>query len=247
MKNHHVLDDNSRFDRLVDGELSGGEYRELLASLDDEPGGWRRCAMAFLESQAWSRECRDLCRPIDTRMAVPATTPAPTAPWRNYLGLFLATAASFAIALALGMQIRQRLPGLPEPAPSLNDVVSVRKPASESTAPKAALVGRQSDPFGVAESLTGQPWGRATLVMDGNDGSAREIELPVFDVDNVYGRYQFENATVVPEDVVRELLQHGYEVRRDLRWAPFDLGEGRHMYVPYGQVEIMPVSGAAFR
>ena len=41
-------------DRLVDGELDPRGRRELLAALDREPGGWRRCAMAFLEAQAWA-------------------------------------------------------------------------------------------------------------------------------------------------------------------------------------------------
>ncbi len=48
---HH--DDRRVLDRLVDGELGVDERRELLAALDDEPGGWRRCALAFLEAQAW--------------------------------------------------------------------------------------------------------------------------------------------------------------------------------------------------
>ena len=45
--------DDTRFDRLVDEELSEEERRELLGQLDDEPGGWRRCAIAFLEAQCW--------------------------------------------------------------------------------------------------------------------------------------------------------------------------------------------------
>src|SRR6187401_2373892 len=49
-------DDESRFDRLVDGALSSAEYKSLLSSLDEEPGGWRRCASAFLEAQAWGKE-----------------------------------------------------------------------------------------------------------------------------------------------------------------------------------------------
>jgi hypothetical protein len=40
-------------DRLVDGALSESERRALLQRLDAEPDGWRRCALAFLESQAW--------------------------------------------------------------------------------------------------------------------------------------------------------------------------------------------------
>ena len=40
-------------DQLVDGSLDPLRRRELLAALDKEPGAWRRCAMAFLEAQAW--------------------------------------------------------------------------------------------------------------------------------------------------------------------------------------------------
>jgi hypothetical protein len=51
-----VFDDDVKLDRLVDGELSADEYRALVASLDEEPGGWRRCALAFLEAQALAGE-----------------------------------------------------------------------------------------------------------------------------------------------------------------------------------------------
>ena len=42
----------SQIDCLVDGELAQVERREVLISLDHDPDGWRRLAMAFLESQA---------------------------------------------------------------------------------------------------------------------------------------------------------------------------------------------------
>ena len=50
--------DDDRLDRVVDGELNDAEYRELLRSLEQRPGGWRACALAFLEAQAWRRELR---------------------------------------------------------------------------------------------------------------------------------------------------------------------------------------------
>ena len=46
-------DEQRVLDRLVDGELGADERRALLASLDDEPGAWRRCALACLEAQSW--------------------------------------------------------------------------------------------------------------------------------------------------------------------------------------------------
>jgi hypothetical protein len=44
---------DSLVDRLVDGELPDAERRALLLRLEAESGGWRRCALAFLEAQAW--------------------------------------------------------------------------------------------------------------------------------------------------------------------------------------------------
>ena len=40
-------------DRLVDGEVAEPERRALLSRLERMPDGWRRCALAFLEAQAW--------------------------------------------------------------------------------------------------------------------------------------------------------------------------------------------------
>ncbi len=47
-------------DRLVDGQLDDGEYRELLRHIDDDPDGWRQCALAFLQHQALQRELNEL-------------------------------------------------------------------------------------------------------------------------------------------------------------------------------------------
>lgn len=45
--------DTSLLDRLVDGELGEAERLAVLDRLERVPGGWRRCALAFLEAQAW--------------------------------------------------------------------------------------------------------------------------------------------------------------------------------------------------
>jgi hypothetical protein len=51
--NHTQDTDDRLIDRLVDGELPEDTRRALLARLDAVPDGWRRCALAFLEAQAW--------------------------------------------------------------------------------------------------------------------------------------------------------------------------------------------------
>jgi hypothetical protein len=87
-------------DRLVDGELSGDERRALLARIAAEPGGWRRCALAFLEAQAW----REAFVPVAMNAGpVPAATL--TSPKVHRLAVArtaVAVAASLLMAFGLG-------------------------------------------------------------------------------------------------------------------------------------------------
>ena len=109
-------------DSLVDGELNEDDRRQLLVKLESEPTGWRRCALAFLEAQRWRREMTVLARPpvaaprapatqvptASTASPVPSPSPATRGgqvPWwtaRNF-GTLLAVAASFVVALGLGI------------------------------------------------------------------------------------------------------------------------------------------------
>src|SRR5262245_4087716 len=59
--------DELSFDRLVDGELSPAEYRDLLAGLDAAPEGWKRLALAFLEAQALGCELGKVREELATR------------------------------------------------------------------------------------------------------------------------------------------------------------------------------------
>src|SRR5579864_3893352 len=91
--------DDRRLDRLVDGELPENERRELLARLEIEPNGWRRCALAFLESQSWRQTFAAVVAPA-------ANVTVPNAAVRNakrWSAIRLcALAASVAAAFALG-------------------------------------------------------------------------------------------------------------------------------------------------
>jgi len=62
----HLSD--ARLDRLVDGEVSAEEYREILAALERHPDQWRRCAHAFLQAQAWQRDFGQYLAPDATSL-----------------------------------------------------------------------------------------------------------------------------------------------------------------------------------
>src|SRR5262245_40091078 len=93
-------DEQRVLDRLVDGELSQAQRRELIASLDDEPGGWRRCALAFLEAQNFRWQLSRMAAEPIVAQAV-AISPA-KASRAGRFGRFLALAASLLFAFALG-------------------------------------------------------------------------------------------------------------------------------------------------
>jgi hypothetical protein len=90
-------------DRMVDGDLSPREQRELLSQLDDESGGWRRLALAFVEAQAWRNELGAMTdasrQPSRTLVQSGGSTPVL---WRR----IFAIAASVALAFGLGFMAR---------------------------------------------------------------------------------------------------------------------------------------------
>ena len=96
-----TMDDDVLLDRLVDGELSDEEYRQAVASLDERPDGWRRCALAFLEAQALRRELGELAACSQQRQPGTAIPPA-TARCRLSMWPAAAVAASL-LAFALGV------------------------------------------------------------------------------------------------------------------------------------------------
>lgn len=106
LENHHPSGpvDDRQIDRLVDGELPGTERRELLLRLENEPNGWRQCALAFLEAQGWREAFHPLAALASGEVRpreMPPTQDGKTASWRPILRL-TALAASLAVAAVLG-------------------------------------------------------------------------------------------------------------------------------------------------
>src|SRR5512140_2754051 len=126
----HTMDDSlspadqQLLEQLADGELSDAECRELIARLERMPGGWRSCALAFLETQYWQKDLGAIARESKTPAAsesrhasgsagpaaIAADSPAPrprtTHRVTRAAGTLLAMAATFLIALVTGTMVR---------------------------------------------------------------------------------------------------------------------------------------------
>src|SRR3954471_5698898 len=102
--------EDSLFDRLVDGELTQPERRRLLQALDEQPDGWRRCALAFLEAQSFREEISLLARGSHPNehsaefraTTVPASKEQSMQNSRRSTGQWLAIAAGLLLAFGIG-------------------------------------------------------------------------------------------------------------------------------------------------
>jgi hypothetical protein len=217
-----------RLNRLIDGELTKNEYRAFLASLDDEPGGWRTCALALLESQALGHEFSDLRRSLDSPESIPAKNQvAPTRP----LGLsplsLLAIAASFFIAFALGLiapQIFSR---------QVKDAIVAGNFTTQPTANEDAPV---SDNTAAPRNI-----GNLQLVVD-NGGDSETRQVPVYEVERDPNDFLTSASPSIGPEIIELLRRHGYDVQHQQEYLPADLEDGRQMIVPLDGYQITPVS-----
>lgn len=227
-------DEDTRFDRLVDGELSPEEYQSLLTTLDDEPGRWRRCATAFLEAQALGQELVGIRREVWPLAASPPKTPDPFAqPLARLAGWqqFALLAACCLVALSLGIV--------------LPDLWRVETPVQPG-GPGVALTqggATKSD----AELLLPRAIGNARLVLSGPGGTQIDVgELPINEYPDDPSRWIEASEPALPASLISELERRGHRVERQEQYVPVDLEDGRKAVIPVEAIQISPVSRRAY-
>ncbi|HYW79454.1 MAG TPA: hypothetical protein VE890_07735 [Thermoguttaceae bacterium] len=235
-------DDDHRFDLLVDGELSEPQRRKLLAGLDDEPGGWRRCALAFLESQCWRDEFGMMAAESGHKSAPESTTPSPC-PARTrqgHLGTLLAMAASFLIALLLGSQLHPWWQGQ-----------AVDATPDMQVAESTGNVGEPAPPQAIPETpqradVPNSPWQMVTFDPgDGPDGPGEPVQLPAIERETVDPQWLQGLPTAMPDRVLQALQQSGHQIRQHREWMPMRMKDGRQLVVPVEQVDVQYVGRPA--
>lgn len=234
-------DEGRVLDRLVDGELSPSERRELLAALDDEPGAWRRCALAFLEAQTWRWQLsRVAAEPLVTHASSGAPRSGGAERRRFVWGWGLALAASLLVTFGLGTRFpiaRQSQEGAlarqdTDTPPSTQTPASPDVDTSEPADP-ATVANAEADP---AES----PWETLTLASADDADAGDQIQLRVLS-SNEEGddpAWTTGEQSSVSSRLLGELEEAGWEVNRRRRLVPIDLSDGRRMIVPVEEVDI---------
>ena len=233
----------TQLQRLTDGELSGDQYRRLLASLDDEPAGWRRCALAFLETQALGQDLPLVRRSLETTTATATPPPVQPAPSRSLSHVsWLAIAASFLFAFSLGL-IAPRFFTPQFFTEQMQDSFATGNfPSSAAKQPFENVTTLRPASFD-PQSL--RNIGNLQLVVD-NAEPDQVRQVPVYETGSNFdaaltSSFQGAVPPIGPE-LIDLLRGHGYDVRHEQQYVPATLEDGRQMIVPLDGYQITPVS-----
>lgn len=234
---------NTRFDKLVDGELNEEDRRRLLAGLDNEPDGWRRCALAFLESQCWKQafgESADVPSqkqakqiPV-TPIAIAKNAAAKKSTWLSHAGMVTAVAASFIAAMWIGSAANQAWRGrMGETARTnsnreTNDLIAQFK--------KNPPIQSQTTPEPKTDAA--EPWQVVTVSPTGDKHGERPINVPARVRDRLDDQWAANTPSAIPDDVMQSLNRTGHQVEQRRELVPVSLQDGRQMVVPVDQVNV---------
>jgi hypothetical protein len=257
--------DDTLFDRLADGELLPQERRRLLARLDSVPDGWRQCALAFLEGQAWRATFRSLVREermprspqagTTSRAAVPPpaprSQPAAAGPrpasWRP-----LSMAAGIMLAFGVGILWPRGVESDREGPPGQQvqalpaEIASPRPPGRPTLADRGQLPATPQPAAtswgGVAHPLAAAPRDNALLLVIGGPGTPpRQLEVPLVKAPPLDQQLGQVMRPVIPETLQRRLERIGYRVESQRRYAPIGQSGPQQLIVPVEDLRIVPV------
>jgi hypothetical protein len=227
-------------DRIVDGELSPGELRAALERLENEPDGWKRCALAFLEAHCWreairAERCQTSAPAEGVAHSVPESTPHSSRPslgWRR-IGMAAGIAA---ISFALGWRVHPDRTPPPGPGTS-SALATVEHPrqtvAAESKEPADATGQNRYDLPSPDPTPPVVTVGRLRF---GPTDSAPAV--PILAGAGIDEKWVRDQPPPITEHQLALLEQQGYQVDRHRRLITATLADGRRVTVPVDQVQV---------
>jgi hypothetical protein len=243
--NTNKPNDDPRFDRLVDGELSESDRRELLSNLDNEPDGWRRCALAFLESQCWKQTLGPLMRESVPRQgivheAAKILPRPPRSPWTNLSGTLAAMAASFFIAFWVGAALYH------SGGSQGNFDTSAEIAANTSQKPVNLAPLMPVDQ--IKRTLVQVPPPRVSPMRNVtvSSPSGSSVHVPAVECNNAGREWAQSLPPAMPDDVKQAFARTGHQVDTHRELVPVPMQDGRSLVVPVDQVDIHYVGNKTY-
>jgi len=210
-------------ERLVDGELADDAQRQLLLTLEGQPDGWRRCALAFVEAQALRRDLRGVAseRSASINPARSSTSDkAPAGRFKLQRFQWMAMAASLIAAFVVGSISRK----LWLPAAAENDPKMVAMAAGDPSLDGAGNGGAEER----------QAYKVSVPLPDG-----QTVDVPVRDATDKDVQSLWTEQKPVLSDVERQALEStGHEIQQLRELYSMPLSNGQQILVPVDYVQI---------
>jgi hypothetical protein len=243
--------DDGFIDRIVDGALTTAELRTAVERLDRDPGGWKRCAVAFLEAQCLREALRlpdEPARIAISDRSLPASLLA--APPKRHRPQWLRSALAagvLVVSFALGWLGHATRPGSSTRTASSQQpgpMVAHKTSEIDTRSEKAREI--QTTPSAISDlrPLTGgraprKPTPRITTVARLRFGRENaQAEVPIVagpGIDEQWLRCQPPPVSEVDRAIFEH---HGYQVDQRRRLLTTITADGRRVAVPVDQVLI---------
>ncbi len=261
-------------DRMVDGELSPGEQRELLARIACNAGElasdpWRRLALAYVEAQNFGSEFRGIVRDEPSPHEPPATTRQSRQSLAACDSTDLQTLASSArvngqnpsqairlLAIAAALLLAFGL-GLMWPSDAPQNRVDSGHLAGRQPAPnRIDSTQQQENRLAADHPQTRRPtYGglpddhplRRPYLELTLDGESSPIRVPIFNVSEVSRQWAESEPMAIPPYIRDELVRRGHRVRQRRRFVPVQLEGGQQVVIPVDEADVQFVDHRSYQ
>jgi len=197
-------------DRMVDGELSLKQQRELLLSCENDQS-WRELALAYVESQAWGSELNLLMEETTTNQSkVGVGRNREVRTYSDGRPLFLAAAILLLLGIGFGIGW------------VLQDATPT-SPATEIVAETGDSSADRADDRLSSMQLT---------VSDPATNELRQIDLPIVRASDLGPNWLQQFGPSLPDGLLQKIRGSGLDIKRTRTFTPFDLGDGRRVVIP---------------
>lgn len=225
-----------QLDRLVDGELSDIQRREVLLALESEADGWRRLALAFVESQVLHQ---DLLHGGEESSVKPQLflPQAPTfafagVPWRAHAALAVCALLLF----GLGRWSTQSSPEtarIARPVDATPRTYDASIPGQVLTGAEQELVADANNPLTSTEQTT------MRLELDDHQGGpVQVIDVPVVEQASVSPEDLLNAPSAISEEIQRVLQKSGRRIHEQRQLYEVRFRDGRRGIVPISDVHV---------
>ena len=219
-------------DLLAEGEIFGAEREQLLKKLDQDPDGWRRCALTLLETRALQSSFDQLAEERSKKLTV-LEKPKPSANEQNRSGWLkiasLATAAC--LLVAIGISVGRSWTG-----PTIAEVRRGVEPAMHPLAEKI----RANDPSVIREiTMAVNSIGvedSELIALVGMEQNNRTLVYPV--IQSVELQNQIINLAPpeLPRVIAKKMQAIGWQVDLRKHFVSFNHPNGKRQTVPIGML-----------